>query len=168
METILFIAALILCIIGMLMSGLAFSGTWIVLAAAVMTRLAGGQPETGTIILFAILCVLAELFETLAGYLGVKKRGGSGLAGVVAVIGGIIGAIIGSGIFPLLGTIIGMFTGSFAGAFIVEWIRLKHGKRAAKIAWGTVWAKLIVLIFKTILTVWMSLTLLRTILSTSN
>jgi uncharacterized protein YqgC (DUF456 family) len=159
-ETLLFILTALLCLIGLLLSTLAFSGTWIVLLAALITKFSIGFPNLGTLIAFAGLCIAAEVIEALAGFLGVQKRGGSKLAGLAALIGGLVGAGVGTGIFPILGTFAGMILGSFGAAFLTEWLRLKHHEQAAHIAWGTVWARLAVLFLKTALTLGMSIWLL--------
>jgi hypothetical protein len=54
---------------------LTFSGTWMVLLAALITKFSIGFPSIGTLIAFASLCIATELFEALAGFLGVQKRG---------------------------------------------------------------------------------------------
>lgn len=160
MELTLLILTALLCLTGLLLSVMAFSGTWMVLLAAIITRLALGFPDLGTLIVFALLCIAAEVFEALAGFFGVQKRGGSKRAGLAALIGGLTGAALGSAVFPILGTIVGMILGSFGAAFLTEWLRLNHHEQAAHIAWGTVWARLAVLFLKTALTLGMSLWLL--------
>jgi uncharacterized protein YqgC (DUF456 family) len=159
-EVLLIILTALLCLIGLLLSSLTFSGTWLVLAAALITRLAVGVPTIGTLVVFALICIAVELIELLASFLGVQKRGGSKLAGFAALIGGLVGAGVGTGIFPILGTFAGMLIGSFGAAFLVEWLRLKHHEQAAHIAWGTVWARLAVLFLKTAFTLGMSIWLL--------
>ncbi len=159
-EVLLIIMTALLCLIGLLLSTLTFSGTWLVLMAALITKLAIGVPTIGTLVVFALICIAVELLELLAGFLGVQKRGGSKLAGFAALIGGLVGAGVGTGIFPILGTFAGMLIGSFAAAFLVEWLQLKHHEQAAHIAWGTVWARLAVLFLKTTLTLGMSIWLL--------
>jgi len=159
-EMLLIILTVLLCLIGLLLSTLTFSGTWLVLAAALITKLAVGVPTIGTLVVFALICIAVELIELLASFLGVQKRGGSKLAGFAALIGGLVGAGVGTGIFPILGTFAGLLIGSFGAAFLVEWLRLKHHGQAAHIAWGTVWARLAVLFLKTTLTLGMSLWLL--------
>ncbi|MDD3275561.1 MAG: DUF456 domain-containing protein [Kiritimatiellales bacterium] len=150
----------LLCLTGLFLSMLTFSGTWMVLLAALITKFLIGFPSIGTLVVFAVLCIATEGFEALAGFLGVQKRGGSKLAGVAALIGGLVGATVGTGIFPILGTFAGMIIGSFGAAFLVEWNRLKRHGDAAHIAWGTVWARLAVLFLKTALTLGMSIWLL--------
>jgi uncharacterized protein YqgC (DUF456 family) len=163
-EVLILILTALLCLIGLMLSTLTFSGTWMVLLAALITKFSIGFPTLGTLAVFALLCIAAELIEALAGFLGVQKRGGSKLAGLAALIGGLVGAGIGTGIFPILGTFAGMILGSFGAAFLVEWNRLKHHGQAAHIAWGTVWARLAVLFLKTALTLGMSLWLLAGLL----
>lgn len=159
-QALILILTALLCLLGLLLSALTFSGTWVVLLAALITKISIDFPTLGTLVVFALLCIAAELIEALAGFLGVQKRGGSRLAGLAALIGGLAGAGIGTGIFPILGTLAGLLLGSFSAAFLVEWNRLKHHGQAAHIAWGTVWARLAVLFLKTALTLGMSLWLL--------
>jgi uncharacterized protein len=159
-HVLLITLTVLLCLSGLVLSTLTFSGTWMVFLAALITKFSIGFPTLGTLVVFAGLCIATELFEALAGFLGVQKRGGSKLAGLAALIGGLVGAVIGSGIFPIIGTVAGMILGSFGAAFLVEWNRLKHHGQAAHIAWGTVWARLAVLFLKTALTLGMSIWLL--------
>lgn len=160
MNIVVTSTAVLLCLTGLFLSSLGFSGTWMVLLAALITKFTLGVPPFGTLVFFALLCAAVEAFEALAGFLGVQKRGGSKLAGLAAMLGGLAGAAIGSTVFPMLGTLIGLLAGSFGAAFLVESNRLKHHGQAAHIAWGTVWARLAVLFVKTALTFGMSLWLL--------
>ena len=159
-DILLLILTVLLCTAGVLISTLAFSGTWLVLAAALITFFATGVPTIGTLILFALLCIAAEVVEAFAGYVGVQKRGGSKFAGLAAIAGGLIGAVIGSGIFPIIGTFLGMLAGSFGLAFLIEWNRLKHHGQAAGIALGAVFARLGVMFMKTALALGMGIWLL--------
>jgi len=163
-QFLMFILTLFLCCIGLLLSAFAFSGTWLVLFAALVTKLSIGVPNTGTLVIFALLCICTEIFEALAGFLGVQKRGGSKRAGLAALLGGLPGAVIGSAVLPILGTIIGMLLGSFALAFLTERHRLGHDEQAARIARGAVWARLGIMLLKTVLTGAMSLWLLTGLL----
>jgi len=163
-ELLLIILTALLCSIGVLLSALAFSGTWMILLSALITFFAGGFPNIGTLIVFTVLCITTEIVEALAGWFGIQKRGGSKLAGLAAIVGGLIGTVIGSMVFPIIGTFLGMLAGSFALAFLVEWNRLKHHGQAAEIAVGAVFARLIITLFKTVLTVAMTLYLLAGLL----
>jgi len=159
-EFLLITLTFLLCGIGLLLSALAFSGTWLVLLAALITKFSIGFPNLGTLIVFALLCIATEALEALAGFLGVQKRGGSKRAGAAAVLGGLLGAAIGSAVFPILGTLLGMLLGSFGLAFFVEVQSEKKHSHAAHIALGAVWARLSIMLFKTLLTAAMSLWLL--------
>ena len=163
-DVLLFTLAVLLCGVGLLLSMLAFSGTWLVLLAALVTALSTGFPNIGTLIAFALLCIAAEVLEALAGFLGVQKRGGSKLAGVAALIGGLFGAVIGSGVFPIIGTFLGMLVGSFALAYLVEYRNSGKQAEAAHIARGAVWARLGIMLLKTALTLAMSLWLLAALI----
>ncbi len=163
-EALLFILTALLCGMGLILSALAFSGTWLVLLAALITKLSIGFPTLGTLLVFALLCIATEALEALAGFLGVQKRGGSKRAGLAALLGGLLGALIGSAVFPIIGTFLGMLLGSFALAFLTERWRLGYDAPAARIARGAVLARLLVLFVKTALTIGMSLWLLAGLL----
>jgi len=163
-HILLIILTALLCGFGLLLSALAFSGTWMVLLAALITQLVRDVPTLGTLVIFALLCITGEVLEAFAGFLGVRKRGGSRLAGFTALIGGLVGAGVGTGVVPIIGTILGMLLGSFGAVFLTEWLRLRHHGQAAHIAWGTVWARLAVLFLKTALTLGMSLWLIGSLL----
>lgn len=158
---LIFTLAALLCGLGLFLSALAFSGTWLVLLAALITKFAVGLPSFGTLIVFALLCIATEVLEALAGFLGVQKRGGSKLAGAAALIGGLIGAGVGTGLFPIIGTFSGMLVGSFALAFVVEYRIFGRQAKAAHIARGAVRARLAIMLLKTLLTAAMSIWLLQ-------
>ncbi len=161
MNLIFYILIVLLGLAGLILSVLSLSGTWCVLLAAALAW--WRMPETvgpATVIVFALLCIATEALEALAGFLGVQKRGGSRLGGAAAILGGLAGAVIGTPVFPILGTVAGMLLGSFAGAFLAEYGRLKRSTHASHIAFGAVWARLAVMLLKTVLTLGMSLWLL--------
>ncbi len=148
----------VLCLIGLALSCLSISGTWLVTAAAVLLAWTGGSrfPGWGTPITFAIISALVEGLEAIAGWLGVTSRGGSKWAGVAAMAGGLLGAIAGTAIpIPLLGSLFGMLAGSFASAYYVEWKRLGNTQTALHIAKGALLARLVVLLLKVTVTLGM-------------
>lgn len=152
-------AVTLLCITGLVLSCLSFSGTWLVSAAAILTVFLSGDQFAGWICVSAFLGISAvvEAVEQAAGTIGVTKRGGSRLAGVMAAIGGIAGAILGTLIpVPLLGSLIGMLALSFASVYLVEYIRLKKHDKAAEIAAGTLTAKAGVILLKVLSTLGMA------------
>ncbi len=154
--------AVLLCIAGIVLSCLSISGTWLVLAAAGILAYVLESPFPGlwTIIVFAFISVAVEVCEFAAGWLGITKRGGSKLAGFMALVGGFIGMGLGSLIpIPILGSLIGMLAGSFGLAFLVEKERLKKDRKAADIAWGAVTSRIAVILLKVCVTLGMILSL---------
>ena len=164
MTILLIILTVLLCGIGLLLSALSLSGTWLILFAALITQFSTGVPGLWALIVFALLCVVTEAIEALAGFLGVQKRGGSKRAGLATLLGGLLGAVIGSAILPILGTFVGMLLGSFALAYVAEKMLEKNHAEAAHIARGAVWARLGVILLKVVLTAAMSLWLLMALL----
>jgi uncharacterized protein YqgC (DUF456 family) len=149
----------LLCVGAMVLSCLCFSGTWVVLLAALLALLTKGEdsfPGWGTIIVFALLSISVEVIEQIASSWGVARRGGSRLAGFMAFAGGIAGMLIGTPI-PVVGSLIGMLVGSFGCVFLVETHRLKAHGQAASIAWGAVVARLLVVVLKVTNTMGMTL-----------
>ncbi|MEM7391654.1 MAG: DUF456 domain-containing protein, partial [Verrucomicrobiota bacterium] len=155
----------LLCIVGVLLSCLSISGTWLVVVAGVIALFLGGResfPGWVDVILFAAVSGLVELMESLAGVWGIKKRGGSNWAGFGAFIGGIAGLILGSSILPIIGSLIGMMVGSFVAAYAIEHLRMKKtDEEAARIAMGAVVARLIVVLIKVFATMGLSAWLLQ-------
>jgi hypothetical protein len=154
------LGALSLCLVGLVMSALSMSGTWFVVGAAAVVALLPGAtlPGWGTVLVFALISGAVEGVEAIAGAWGVKKRGGSNLAGVVAMIGGIVGMILGGFIPPpLVGSLLGMLVGSFVPAWLVERHRLQENSKAVHIAWGAVLARVLVILLKLCATLGMTI-----------
>ena len=151
--------AVALCITGAVLSCVAISGTWLVVAASILVALLlrSPFPGVGTIVVFILLSIGVEVVEALAGAWGVTNRGGSRTAGAAAVVGGFAGLSVGAAIPPpFIGSLVGMVAGSFGLVFAVEHRRLKKAGRAANIAWGTVTARVLVILLKVCVTLGMS------------
>ncbi len=149
----------IMCAAGVVISCLSLSGTWLVTAAAALAAVITGSafPGTWVVIVFVVLSALVEVTEVTAGAWGVKRRGGSKLAGVMAVVGGLVGLALGSLIpVPILGNLIGMLVGSFGFVFAVERHRLKRTGEAAGIAWGAVLGRVFMIMLKVCVTMGMT------------
>lgn len=148
-----------LCLIGLLLSCLAMSGTWLVLLATLIAAWLNWPAFPGWQVpaIFLVLCLLVEFLEFMAGKWGVEKRGGSSAAGWAALGGALAGSLIGGILIPipLISPLIGMMAGSFIGAFAVENHRLKQADHAAHIAFGTVLARLASMLIKVIATLLM-------------
>lgn len=149
-----------LCLVGLLLSCLALSGTWVVLLATLIAAWLNWPDFPGwqTPAVFLAICLTVEVLEFMAGKWGVEKRGGSRAAGWAALGGALAGSIIGGIIIPvpLISPLIGMLIGSFAAAFAVEQHRLKKADHAAHIAFGTVLARLASMFIKVIATLLMT------------
>jgi uncharacterized protein len=149
----------LICVVGVALSCLSISGTWLVAVAAVLAAVLSGAdfPGLGTVLLFVYVAILVEVAEVVAGAWGVKKRGGSGRAGFMAVVGGLVGLVLGSAIpVPVIGSLLGMMAGSFALVYAVEVHRLKQGSAAAHIAMGAVLARVLVVLMKVLATLGMT------------
>ncbi len=144
------VLVVVLCLAGIGLSSLSLSGTWLVVLAAVLKAATGkGFPGWTTVALFALVSLVIEGIETVAGFRGVVRRGGSAWAGAGALLGGTAGLVLASPAVPVVGSLIGLAAGSFLGAFAVEVIRLRRGGAAARIAWGAVLARILMVAVKT-------------------
>lgn len=141
----------LICLVGVAISCLGLSGTWLIVGATAIAALYrdGGFPNWWVLAVFIIFSALIELVEFLSSGWGVRRRGGSRLAGVAAVVGGILGIIVGSLIpLPVIGPLFGMLAGSFGLAYLVEYRRLKIHQQASHIATGAVIARILVVLLK--------------------
>jgi uncharacterized protein YqgC (DUF456 family) len=144
-------AVALLCLAGIVLSCVSLSGTWLVVVAAVAAHFLNeaGLPGGWTLLLYVLISAALEVIEFFSGTWGVQKRGGSGAAGWMALLGGIAGLFLGVFIpIPIIGSLIGMTIGSFALVFAVEYRRLQHHGHAAHIAWGTVIARVLMILLK--------------------
>lgn len=158
-STLGFVFVGLLCLVGLLLSCLSISGTWLVVGAtavAAMLTGAGNFPGLGTLLFFIYLAVLVEVAEYVAGFWGVKRRGGSTWAGFAAVAGGMIGLAIGSVIpVPVFGGLLGIALGSFGLVYAIEYFLSRRSLQAAHIALGAVIARFLVLLMKVAVTLGM-------------
>jgi len=161
------IGVVLLSLGGLLLSILSISGTWLVLAAALLSAfLTGAGQFPGWITLggMLILCICVELFEWTAASWGVRRRGGSTAAGWMALLGSISGMIIGNIVFPIIGGLIGMMVCSFTLVYQTEKRRLQHATHAQHIAFGAVLAGISVLLVKVLVTMTLMVWLLAGLL----
>ena len=149
----LYIVIALLCLGGIVLSCLSISGTWIISLAAILTVFLKGDVFVGWVCVAVFLAISAviEGLEFVAGSMGVSKKGGSKLAGLMAFLGGILGAVLGALLpipVPGVGPLVGMFAVSFLLVYAVEYRRLKHHEQAVNIATGAVIARVAVILLK--------------------
>ena len=146
-----FVLVWMMCLVGLLLSCLSISGTWLVVGATFLAMLLRGSgfPGFGSLLLMIYIAICVEVIEYVAGVWGVKKRGGSNWSGVAALVGGVVGLVLGTAIpIPVLGSLLGMTAGSFGLVYGVERYRLKRAGPAVHIALGTVMARFFVVLLK--------------------
>lgn len=110
-----------LCLLSTL---LLMPGNWLMLiAAGVLTWWRPGTFSNVTLAVAVVLAILGEVVESLASLAGVKKAGGSRLAGWASVLGAFFGALVGTGALPIpvIGTLVGLCVGAAVGAIVAEW-----------------------------------------------
>ncbi len=116
----------LLAVVGWAVGILGLPGNWIMVALAVgCWGLAAPSSIVAItyvpLVSLVILAAVGEVFEFLAGALGVKKLGGSNRSTWFALLGSIGGAlagfVLGSGV-PVVGNVIASVLGSAAGALV--------------------------------------------------
>ena len=146
-----FVLVWVMCLVGLLLSCLSISGTWLVVGATLLAMLLSGSgfPGVGSLLLMIYVAICVEVVEYVAGVWGVKKRGGSNWSGLAALVGGMVGLVLGTAIpIPVFGSLLGMTAGSFGFVYGVERYRLKQAGPAVHIALGTVMARFFVVLLK--------------------
>ena len=153
----------LLCLAGFMLSCISFSGTWLVWLA---TGLASWHrwpafPHIKTLIFFLLLCIFVEVAENFSTIWGVERAKGSKAAGWGAMGGGFLGMFLGGALLPIpvIGNLLGIMLGSFLGAFGVEYKKIKQTNHALKVAKGAMLARILVLVFKVEITLFMILVL---------
>ncbi len=101
-----------------------------------------------TVIILAVLTLLAELGEILFGIKDASKAGVSRKAVIVSIIGGIAGSIVLAPLLLGIGAIIGAALGTFTGAFIVSIMESRQTLDAAHKGWVSAIGRLKGTIFK--------------------
>jgi uncharacterized protein YqgC (DUF456 family) len=140
----------VLALSGLLLSCLGISGGYLIaLAAGLAAPLSGPDfPGWRTPVVFAAMAGAVDVVEWLASHWGVRRRGGSRLAGFAAMAGGLAGLLLGSLMFPVVGSLLGLMAGSFGLAYVVERHRLQASAPAVHIATGAVLACVAMLLIK--------------------
>ena len=158
---LLVVAFIAILIVGWCLTLLGLPGNWLILAAAIGLDFLLKTPSRlemtiPLIIALGVLAVIGELFEFLAGSLGVAKKGGSRLSAILALIGsgigGIAGAVVGIPI-PIIGSVIGVMffasAGALVGAVIGEDIQGRDFRQSFGVGMAAFWGRLFGSIAKT-------------------
>ncbi len=106
-------------------------GTWFMLITTSLFawwRWDEGVFSGWTLIAAAILALIGELIEFLAGMVGARKVGASWQASLIGLFGALIGAVAGTVVFPvpIVGTILGTCLGAGLCVWAVEASRGTH------------------------------------------
>jgi len=82
LQILVYILGFGMCLTGVALSMVTVSGTWLVLLAGLLFKVSNVSlnPSWTVLIVLAVMAVLVEVFEALAGYFGVVKKGGSKLS----------------------------------------------------------------------------------------
>jgi len=157
------VGVVLLCVAGVALSCLSLCGTWVVTGAAALAAVLrpGEFPGWWTVVVFAVISAVVEVVEAVAGAWGVEKRGGSKLAGFLALAGGLVGMFLGGLIpIPIAGPLVGMLVCSFFPVYYVERRRLANSEQAVSIAFGSVVARVAVILLKVLVSLGFSAFLL--------
>lgn len=120
-EIIAIIVFILLALTGLIISFIGISGTWLVLAGAILFNIITWSWHISLtwLIGLVILAIIGEIIEFIMVGITAKTYGTSKTGMIAAMAGGIAGAIIGIPGF-LFGSILGLLVGAFVGALVVE------------------------------------------------
>ncbi|MBP6322528.1 MAG: DUF456 domain-containing protein [Fusobacteriaceae bacterium] len=154
-------------IVGLSLSLLSFSGTWLIFASAAIFKIFDQQNKISFTLLFIYLaiCLITEVVEPFAAKYGITRSGGSKKSEIISILSGFIGALIGEVLIPIpfLGNILGMFLFMFFAIYCIEYRRLNCRHSSIKIAWAGVVSKVFMLMFKFLITTAMFIYLVSTV-----
>jgi uncharacterized protein YqgC (DUF456 family) len=140
------VALIVLNGAGVLLTAMSLPGTWLILLAtslAAWWRWDHGLLSGSTLIALAVLAVLGEIVELVAGAVGSKRAGGTAWGAVGALAGSLVGGISGTMILPVIGSVLGAAIGAFAGALLGERIAGRDLPAAAASGRGAFFGRLV-------------------------
>ena len=108
-----------------------FPGTTIILAAAIIHRIALGPEKSvgwATVSILVVLALASFLIDFLGSYFGAKYFGATKWGTFGAIIGAVVGLFFG---------IIGLFVGPVIGAIVGEFFAGKKAIQAGRAGWGS-------------------------------
>ncbi|MFB3926341.1 MAG: DUF456 domain-containing protein [Syntrophales bacterium] len=131
-------AFILILFLGLFSTLFGLPGTLIILTAAVVYSFITGFQTIGfkIILCLIVISVLAETLEFLLNVTGAARFGASREGITVSIIGALIGAALMTPLLLGLGTLVGALLGAFTGILLVELIRQKSLKPAARASYG--------------------------------
>ena len=137
-----FAAAVLFCIIGLMLIPLGLPGTFVIFAGALIYNLIRWSMAISLLQLSLILglALLGELLEFLLSMKMARDRGASNPAIIGSIVGGIIGAVIGVPV-PVVGSLVGLFLGVFLGALGAEFLIRRDFRIALNSAAGAFYGR---------------------------
>jgi uncharacterized protein YqgC (DUF456 family) len=148
--TILYLVLVLLMLGGLALNLMSLPGLWVMLGSTALYAWATGFAYISWpgLLLLLVLCLLAELGETVLGGAAAKKAGGSTRAALGALVGGVLGAFfLTFGLF-IIGTIIGAVLGAFLGALAAEWTVAADGFHSARVGYAAAKGRLLATLIK--------------------
>jgi uncharacterized protein YqgC (DUF456 family) len=146
------IAFYLVLVIGIILTPLGLSGTWVILLSSVIYGWATGfaSVTAQTLGVLALIAVALEVIEFLLAVKLAQKLGTPKKASWAAVVGGILGGIWGTMIVPVLGSLIGALAGVFLGATLWEMFQGKSAREVSQAGRGALLGRGGAMVIKTI------------------
>jgi uncharacterized protein YqgC (DUF456 family) len=144
-ASLLTVAAYLLMVLGLIGSLIPFlPGPLLIWLGVLLWSWVDGFQAVGwpTIIILAVIVVLAWTSDLIMTTIGTRKAGASWKAVLGAIIGGIVGAVLLSGVLPIIGTILGTIIGSLLGILAAEYYDKRDFGRAVQASRGFVFGSL--------------------------
>ena len=130
-------------------------GNWLMVAAAALYAWlvpddAAGAIGWGVVLTLAILAVLGELLEALAGVFGAAKAGGSRRGAALALLGSMVGGLVGMVvglpipiIGPLVAAVLFASIGALLGAMLGERWKGRELGESWQVGQGAFWGRML-------------------------
>lgn len=146
---------------GVIIVPLGLPGTWVIFGDALLYSLIRDFQTSDVKVLLIVggLALLGEGIEFLSGIVGAKREQVPNGAIIASLIGGIVGAIIGLPVV-LIGSVLGLLLGTFLGALIYCLFKTPGVQPAVRMAWATLFSRVIALFAKTAVALGMAVYLL--------
>lgn len=133
--------ALVLMAGALLLVPVGLPGLWVMVAILVGLSAAGEFPWLLCLALAGV-AGLAELAEFLVVKRFGARYGGSSRAFWGAILGGMVGLFAGLPI-PVVGPVLTALLGTFAGAALVTAVETRSARRASRVGWGVLLARVV-------------------------